>query len=690
MKRHKKNQQAGEAFKQLMKDKGFTQYKLEQVTGLDKSLISKIANGYTASPKPITLQKIADALGVELGVLTRIFAEPAESSQYTETYPQPEAPAAEVKKSLDPNFVGREDAIAHLDNLVNEGAKVILIQAEGGVGKTTLAQKWFEYQGLEYLELRVGTTTENIQPVEDWVRLKLRDYFQETPEQNFMTMLEQFKSKLQNGRLGVLIDNLEPALINGEFIQPHRNYGELLTVLAQTNVDIITLITSRELLYESTVKDINIYKLDSLSKNAWENYFKRYKICIDDDALSKMYRAYGGNAEAMSLLAADIHDEFKGDLCAYWQRNSRYLLVNNHRLENLVKYQFDKIQKDCPSAYKLLCRLGIYRYHYISGVPEDGLFCLLWDEPIEKNQRRIVRILKDRALVKFSQEGYYLHQVICEEAVERLKLLGEWEASHRAAGLFWCTLVSSKSNNYQSSIVKIIGQHQQFNDIQEQMFLNIDNAKQVVQQHPLIEQESILEIIYHVGEFYHTNSLDELSFNPKLSDNAFFKAVRQSVYEYIDCHQIMGICLGKFAILLQLLAVDDENLCQFTESKKKFEYCKRSFQSSQYFFQNILLIANKIKANNLVNKVKQCLAEIHYLRGLSLDYLGIYLYQTFRIQESESAFKEGRDNFQKSAQIFTEIQASQELRRVRQAMDSLEISAKCCSKLITSEIKILQ
>jgi transcriptional regulator with XRE-family HTH domain len=63
-------------------------YSLEQATGLDKSLISRIANGYTASPKPATLEKIADALGVDLGELTRIFAQSTVQSQHSATNSQ--------------------------------------------------------------------------------------------------------------------------------------------------------------------------------------------------------------------------------------------------------------------------------------------------------------------------------------------------------------------------------------------------------------------------------------------------------------------------------------------------------------------------------------------------------------------------------------------------------------------------
>ncbi|BDI18681.1 hypothetical protein ANSO36C_44830 [Nostoc cf. commune SO-36] len=291
------------------------------------------------------------------------------------------------------DFVGREEAIAHLNNFVNEGAKVILIQAEGGVGKTKLAKKWFERQGLKMLELK------------------------------FPTMLEQLKSELQTQKIGFLINNLESSLINGQFIEPHQSdYVELLKSLADTSVKSITLITSREPLDDDRLKseDIKPYHLEGLKVDAWKDFFKINNINIDINAISEMNQAYGGNAEAMSLICADIKgEEFKNDLNAYWHKYKNDLLVNA-KLENLVKRQFDKFKRDNVQAYGLLCRLGCYRYQYISVISEKGIFCLLWDEQNERNQRRIIRELKNRALVKFSSEGYYLYEVIRQEAIERL------------------------------------------------------------------------------------------------------------------------------------------------------------------------------------------------------------------------------------------------------------------------------
>jgi len=226
----------------------------------------------------------------------------------------------------DNNFVGREEAIAHLDKLVNEGAKVILIHAEGGsIGKTTLATKWFELQGLECLELRVGSTPQNLNSIENWVRIKLINEFKVNPEQNFMSMLEQLKTQLKTRKIGVLIDNLEPALINGAFVETCNSYYiELLTVLAHQSVQSVTLLTSRELLDEPNViklKTFQPYHLQKLKNEAWEDYFANRNIIIDTDALHEMNRAYGGNALVMSLLSPEILSNSQGNLKVYWQDN---------------------------------------------------------------------------------------------------------------------------------------------------------------------------------------------------------------------------------------------------------------------------------------------------------------------------------------------------------------------------------
>lgn len=66
--------------------------------------------------------------------------------------------------------------------------------------------------------------------------------------------IDRLKRKLQAERIGILIDNLEPALdAAGKFIEPHRRYVELLRVLADPAVQSIRYWLVKEWRVESLV-----------------------------------------------------------------------------------------------------------------------------------------------------------------------------------------------------------------------------------------------------------------------------------------------------------------------------------------------------------------------------------------------------------------------------------------------------
>ncbi|MBO1056632.1 MAG: tetratricopeptide repeat protein [Dolichospermum sp. JUN01] len=106
-------------------------------------------------------------------------------------------------------------------------------------------------------------------------------------------------------------------------------------------------------------------------------------------------------------------------------------------LKNLVINQFNRLQSLNPNAYKLLCRLGCYRYQDIPQVTEDALLALLWDIPDQQQCIYIIRSLKNLRLFEFAKGKYWLHTVIKEESIKRLKSSQEWEEVNRKAAEFW-------------------------------------------------------------------------------------------------------------------------------------------------------------------------------------------------------------------------------------------------------------
>ncbi|MTJ51762.1 tetratricopeptide repeat protein [Anabaena sp. UHCC 0253] len=339
------------------------------------------------------------------------------------------------------DFVGRDTAINDINNLIKEGEKIIVIQAAGGVGKSTLAKQYLNIQGFELvLPLEMAKDKENITAVESVIEEWLKQHFQEEPGREFRITLDRLKLQLQTRKIGVLIDNLEPALDKqGRFIEKHNLYVELLRVLADNNVQSITLITSRERLCDERVNGISHYPLSVLDVTAWAEFFTSRKIKIDTPSLEAMHKIYGGNAKAMDILLGVIRTDYDGDMSAYWQENCT--LVETE-LKNLVESQFKRLQTLDTEAYKLLFRLGCFRYQDVPRVSINALLALLWDISEDK-QRDVIKSLRNRCLVEFEKGEYWLHPVIREQGIERLKASGEWEEINRKAAEFWTNLVKT-------------------------------------------------------------------------------------------------------------------------------------------------------------------------------------------------------------------------------------------------------
>jgi tetratricopeptide (TPR) repeat protein len=412
----------------LIHQRRCTQEVLSQLSQLDVKTVSKIQNR-TQPVDTRSLEMLFNALGLTLN-------------------PQDHYNSAATDQIGDRSaeFIGRENAIDDLNKLVfQHHAKLIVIRAGGGVGKTTLAQHFLRTSGFDrILNLAMAKEPQHISSAEGVVEEWLKHYFQEEPARDFRLTLERLRDQLKrpDRRIGILIDNLEPALNhNGQFIEGHRNYVELLSVLSDPNVNSVTLVTTRERLREGTIT-IERYRLESLNLDAWKQFFQHRSVQFDDPTIAKVHKDYGGNAKAMEILRSVVSNQYDCDLQRYWRENQDNLL-GERELVDLVLTQFQRLQMHHPHAHKLLCRLSCYRYQDGDTINEAGVLCFVSDLP-ERQRKPTIQVLRDVSLLESEAGRYWLHPVIRQEAIDILRQdAADWHFANITAAQFWADSVAS-------------------------------------------------------------------------------------------------------------------------------------------------------------------------------------------------------------------------------------------------------
>jgi tetratricopeptide (TPR) repeat protein/transcriptional regulator with XRE-family HTH domain len=399
--------------KVALKRNGLSQSALALDLGFSRDTISNFFRG-----RPVDrsyFQEICDRLGLDLQEIADFGTEDdCETAVFN------------------PSFLGREADIAELERL-SQQHRLIVIQAGGGVGKSTLASNFLStHFPQKVLELPVAREARYLAPVsgfvDDWLMFDL----QQQIGHNLGVSLLRLKRQLQTTPIGIWIDNLETALDEqGRLIEDCRDYVELLRTLGDPTLKSLTLVTSRVRVCEPSIAAVT-HMLDGLPLSAWHTFFENRGIVIHSPTLSKLRHSYGGNAKAMEIIAGVTCEDANSNLSEYLSRSGANLL-EQPELKNLIESAFQNLE---PAAARLIYRMGCYRYEEIPAVTLAGVECLLWDVSIEEHQRLIMS-LRNRSLLEFRDQGYSMHQVIAQAARERLKASDDWQQAHTQAANYW-------------------------------------------------------------------------------------------------------------------------------------------------------------------------------------------------------------------------------------------------------------
>jgi hypothetical protein len=317
------------------------------------------------------------------------------------------------------NFLGREEAIEDIKKITDQSKQIIVVYADSGVGKTTLAENFFELDKSYKQLLKVddistdGNTTAEEVLNKLLKQLGINALTRSSEFEGNLNLLEQ--KLIERGlKTGLFIDNIEPLLDgDGKFID--SKYEDLFLKISCLRIKHLVLFTSCiSLKFENNNLNDRIenYHLDNLPFKSWQYFFRENEIPFEDEVLEDIYKKCSGNAKVMSFLRGIIKKDYNNNLNDFWT-NKREITNSKELIE---KYLNDFRNID-PNAYELLCYLECYN---IAKIPDRHVRRLADDISGLQNSKLAIS-LKDRCILEVKTDTYYLHKLFRREVCDRLQ-----------------------------------------------------------------------------------------------------------------------------------------------------------------------------------------------------------------------------------------------------------------------------
>ena len=239
----------------------------KKLTASEQRNLKALLLGLSPKDASLTLVFAEKSLKSAFSDLYRLIEELVDQPEKSVSYRNVPLVLAKYRKGIVPSstfdLLGRDADSQKLEEFSKQ-YKIVLIKAGAGVGKSTLAREFLQTHFKKMIRIEMGLESGNVTPVEEKVSQILRKDFDEEPSRDFGINLGILGEKLADraNPIGVLIDNLEPALDeNYRFREKLRGYDALLAVLGDRDVFSFTLITSRRSLIATRAK-VHEYSLE--------------------------------------------------------------------------------------------------------------------------------------------------------------------------------------------------------------------------------------------------------------------------------------------------------------------------------------------------------------------------------------------------------------------------------------------
>ncbi len=325
----------------------YTLEELSDRTGLVPMTITKVLNCKAGVDKQ-TLLQLFQAFGLELRKSDYTFPTPALIKSQSETLPQTDWGDA-IDVSV---FYGREDELKNLqDWIVKDCSRFVGIYGIGGIGKTALSVKLAQ-RIQEKFEFVIWRSIRNCPSVEEIIGNSIQffagDKTINLPESLF-NRLSLFLHYLKAHRCLLILDGIETIFQGGEPVGQYREgyegYSELFKLVGETSHQSCLLMTSREKPKEIIslggaslpVRSLQIVGLKAADVKAILN--SKGIFNISDTECLRLIQSYGGNPQALKIVATAIQDLFAGNISEFFAQN----ITVFGDIQELLDQQFNRL-----------------------------------------------------------------------------------------------------------------------------------------------------------------------------------------------------------------------------------------------------------------------------------------------------------------------------------------------------------
>lgn len=337
-------------------------------------------------------------------------------------------------------FHGRQRDLSQLTQwCVEDGCRLVVLQGQGGIGKTTLAQRLAyqlanvsdvsSSQGFERVVWRslrsAPTPFELLQDLVMTLDVSSRTDVASPLLQTNADWLPLLLEQLQRQRCLVVLDNgeslLQPQSLKGEYLPGSEGYQDVFEQLSTLTHQSCVILTNRELPahfagLQARNPLVRVYPVEPIETEACRSLLMDTGIVCQTSESDLLHDRYGGNPLSLKLVATTIRDLFDNQVQLFLKAGTPLL----QGIRQILDQQFNRL---LPLEQQVMYWLTIHREPVVFAELQTSFLhppdMPLLIEALESLWRRSL-IEKATATTVYSAPRFTQQPVIMEYVTRRL------------------------------------------------------------------------------------------------------------------------------------------------------------------------------------------------------------------------------------------------------------------------------